>query len=101
MNDGNYLSLGNIINIIKKISDNKNAMQTEIFCSIFGINNVNTTTINNYCIGIRAIGLEYKKIFNDKYREDKRLFLTNVLFFMSLFVLLNLRFLERVGDFGV
>ncbi len=70
MNDGNYLSLGNIINVIKNVSNNKNAMQMEIFCSIFGINNVNITTINNYCIGIRAIGLEYKKIFQNKYEND-------------------------------
>ena len=67
MNDGNYLSLGNVINVIKKVSNNKNAMQTEIFCSIFGVNNVGTTTINNYCIGIRAIGLEYRELFKKKY----------------------------------
>ena len=75
MNDNkNYLSLGNIINVIKNISNNKtNAMQTEVFCSIFGINNINATTINNYCIGIRAIALEYKKIYidlNNKYQKD-------------------------------
>jgi hypothetical protein len=43
MNNGNILSLGNIINSIKKISNNNNAMQTEIFCSIFGVNEINTT----------------------------------------------------------
>ena len=73
MNDGNYLSLGNIINIIKKVSNNNNAMQVEIFCSIFGVNNVNLTTINNYCIGIRAIGIEYKEIFRKNYEEDNLL----------------------------
>ena len=70
MNDGNYLSLGNIINVIKRVSNNKNAMQMEIFCSIFGVNNVGVTTINNYCIGIRAIGLEYKELFKNKYEKD-------------------------------
>ena len=70
MNDNNYLSLGNIINVIKKISNNNNAMQSEIFCSIFGVNNVNNTTINNYCIGIRAIGIEYKELFKNKYDND-------------------------------
>lgn len=70
MNDGNYLSLGNVINVIKKVSNNKNAMQTEIFCSIFGVNNVGTTTINNYCIGIRAIGLEYRESFKKKYDKN-------------------------------
>lgn len=71
MNDYKHLSLGNIINVIKKISNNNNAMQTEIFCSIIGINNINSTTVNNYCIGIRAIGLEYKKIFEDNYYSNK------------------------------
>lgn len=70
MNNGNILSLGNIINSIKKISNNSNAMQTEIFCSIFGVNDINTTTVNNYCIGIRAIGIEYKKIFEEKYNDN-------------------------------
>ena len=83
-NNDKYLSFGNIVRIIKKVSNNKNAMQFEIFSSIFDINNVNNTTINNYCIGIRAIGLEYKKMFLDKYREDKRLFLTNVLSIISI-----------------
>ena len=70
MNNGNILSLGNIINSIKKISNNNNAMQTEIFCSIFGVNEINTTTVNNYCIGIRAIGIEYKRIFEEKYNDN-------------------------------
>lgn len=70
MNNGNILSLGNIINSIKKISNNNNAMQTEIFCSIFGVNEINTTTVNNYCIGIRAIGIEYKKIFEENYNDN-------------------------------
>ncbi len=70
MNDNNYLSLGNVINVIKKVSNNSNAMQAEIFCSIFGVNNVGATTINNYCIGIRAIGLEYKELFKNKYEKD-------------------------------
>jgi TPR repeat protein len=70
MNNYKHLSLGNVINVIKEISNNKNVSQTEIFCSIFGINNINSTTVNNYCIGIRAIGLEYKNIFEDNYISD-------------------------------
>lgn len=70
MNNGNILSLGNIIDTVKKVSNNNNAMQTEIFCSIFGVNEINATTVNNYCIGIRAIGIVYKKIFEDKYKND-------------------------------
>ncbi len=83
-NNDKYLSFGNIVRIIKKVSNNKNAMQFEIFASIFDVNNINNTTINNYCIGIRAIGLVYKKMFLDKYKEDKRLFLTNVLSIISI-----------------
>ena len=61
--NGNYLSLGNVIDLIKRVSNNTSASQTEIFCTIFNINDVNATTISNYCIGIRAIGLEYKDYF--------------------------------------
>lgn len=70
MNNGKHLSLGNIINVIKEISNNDNASQTEIFCSIFDMNDINPTTVNNYCIGIRAIPLEYKKIFEDSYQNN-------------------------------
>ena len=83
-NNDKYLSFGNVVKVIKKVSGNKNAMQLEIFASIFEVNNINTTTINNYCIGIRAIGLLYKKYFSDKYNEDKRLFLTNILALISI-----------------
>lgn len=88
MNDNdNYLSFGNLINIIKKVSNNKNAMQTELFCTIFNVNNVNATTINNYCIGYRAIGLEYKKTYVDlkrKYESDKLVYLDIVLGILSI-----------------
>ena len=71
MNNLKNLSLGNVIKVIKETSYNPNVSQTEIFCSIFGINDINSTTVNNYCIGIRAIGLEYKKIFEDKYNNNE------------------------------
>ena len=83
-NNDRILSFGNIVRIIKEVSNNKNGMQLEIFSSIFDVNNINTTTVNNYCIGIRAIGIEYKKIFSDKYNNDKRLFLTNILSLISI-----------------
>ena len=83
-NNDKYLSFGNVVRIIKKVSNNKNGMQLEIFSSIFDINNINTTTVNNYCIGYRAIGLEYKKKFLDKYNEDKNSFLENVLSIISI-----------------
>ena len=60
MNDNkNYVSLGNLFNIIKKYSKvSASAMQTEIFCSLFNVSGINKTTVNNYLIGYRAIGLE-------------------------------------------
>ena len=62
-NNKNYLSLGNIFDTIKSFSHNKeNAMQSELFCTLFGIESINNTTVNNYCVGSRAISVEYKKI---------------------------------------
>jgi TPR repeat protein len=84
MNDNHYLSLGNFIKIVKEVSSNSNASQIEIFSSIFGINDINATTVNNYCIGIRAIGLEYKKIFNDIYDENGMDLIKIVLSIMSI-----------------
>ena len=88
MNDNdNYLSLGNVINTIKKVSNTKNAMQTELFYTIFNVNNVNATTINNYCIGYRAIGLEYKRIFIDlkrKFEQDKEIYINIILGILSI-----------------
>lgn len=65
MNDGTeYLSLGNIFNIIKKNSiDKNNAMQTELFSIIFDTNDVSASSVNNYCIGYRAIAVDYKKLY--------------------------------------
>ena len=86
-NNKNYLSFGNIVSVIKEVSNNNNAMQMEVFSCIFDVNDVNVTTINNYCIGIRAIGLEYKKIFTDKYKlfeNDKNIFINNVLSILNL-----------------
>lgn len=89
MNDNSkYLSLGNLFNIIKKYSNNKmTAMQSEIFCSLFNVNNINNTTVNNYCIGYRAIGIEYKKIYIDlknKFKDDYNIFISIVLSIISI-----------------
>jgi len=89
MNDNkNYLSLGNLFNIIKNYANNKEtAMQTEIFCAIFKVSHINNTTVNNYCIGYRAIGIEYKKKFIDiynKYKKDKLIFLDILLSIISI-----------------
>lgn len=89
MNDNkNYLSLGNIFNLIKEISKNKlSAMQSEIFCSLFQINEINNTTVNNYCIGYRPIGVLYKRIYVDlkqKYLEDYKAFIKVILSLISI-----------------
>ena len=77
----NCLSLGNIIDLIKKVSNNSSASQTEIFCTLFNINDVNATTISNYCIGIRAIGLEYRDYIEKlyiKYSNDNSVFMNTI-----------------------
>ena len=79
MNDNkNNLSLGNLVNIIKKYSKVKeSSIQHEVFCSLFDIKNINNTTVNNYLIGYRAIGLDYKKMYIDlkeKYSKDNKVF---------------------------
>jgi len=76
MNDNNiHLSLGNFCRVIKEVSLNKAfAGQSEIFCTIFNIDTVNDSTINNYCIGYRSIGSNYKELFykyRDNYKKDK------------------------------
>ena len=81
-NNMNQLSLGNLIRIIKKNSINKHlASQYEIFCIIFDVEDVNESTINNYCIGARCIGDEYKNIYvnlKKKYSKNHSVFLSIV-----------------------
>ncbi len=87
MNEKNILSLGNICNCIKEVSCGKSAMQKEIFCVLFNTNDINNSTVNNYIIGIRAIGVLYKKIYIDlynKYKEDKNIFCDIVINIISL-----------------
>lgn len=61
-NNRREFSLGNLTRIIKEISLNKvYATQTEIFYSLFGAEEVSDSTVNNYCIGYRAIGTDYKQ----------------------------------------
>ena len=56
-NDGyNHLSLGNLFLTIKKYTKNKSgAIQTEIFCTLFNIDSITDTTVNNYFTGYRKI----------------------------------------------
>jgi len=59
-----HLSLGNVILCIKGASKNSTStIQSEVFCAIFGINDANSSTVNNYCIGARRIGDEYRQIY--------------------------------------
>ena len=81
-NNDEHLSIGNIFRIIKEISKNKRAaLQTEIFCVLFNIDSINDTTVNNYCLGARSIGGDYKQIYINmykKYDKNKKEF-TNVI----------------------
>ena len=74
-NNDNHLSLGNLFNIIKKISKNKSsAIQTELFCILFNLDNISETTVNNYCTGFRSINSTYKQIYinyKKKYQDNK------------------------------
>lgn len=74
----NHLSIGNIFKIIKDESvDKTNALQTELFCIIFDVDDISSTTVNNYCTGIRAINSYYKqkyiRLYN-KFRKDNTCF---------------------------
>ncbi len=89
MNDNkSYLSLGNLFNLIKGLASNKgSAMQPLLFSIIFNIGEVNATTVNNYCIGCRAIGLEYKNIYlnlKKEYENNKLIFIDIVLGLLSV-----------------
>jgi len=84
MNDNNnQFSLGNLFRIIKESSKNKfSALQSELFCVLFDLDNVNETTVNNYCVGCRGIGSLYRQIYlnkQKKYEKDKSCLIKNVL----------------------
>ncbi len=86
--DDEHLSLGNLFRIIKDLSKNKTkALQTDLFCLLFDIYDINDTTVNNYCVGIRSIGDKYKQIFIDKrkkYEKDHRVFMEMLLNVLSI-----------------
>lgn len=66
-NNQKELSLGNFCRIVKELSLNKAfAGQQEVFYALFGVDDVSDSTINNYCIGYRAIGNNFKKIYMDR-----------------------------------
>ncbi|MBE6156558.1 MAG: SEL1-like repeat protein [Firmicutes bacterium] len=79
LNDNySHLSIGNIINAIKDESKNKSsAIQSEVFCALFNLDYINESTVNNYCIGSRSIGNDYKQIYinlKKKYKKDENSF---------------------------
>lgn len=87
-NNDNYLSLGNIIRYIKNESSNKIlATQTEIFCAIFNIEDANDSTVNNYSVGYRPIGEQYKNIYYNYQKEinkNKIILLPNIINILSI-----------------
>lgn len=87
-NNDNHLSWGNFTRIIKEYTINKSsAMQVEIFCTIFNIELIGDTTVNNYCTGIRSINDEYKQkylIYKKKYNKDKTILVPTIINLLSI-----------------
>lgn len=89
LNDNySHLSLGNVISIIKDESKNKtSAIQSEVFCALFNLDYMNESTVNNYCIGSRSIGNDYKQIYINlkrKYENDKNVFIDIICNILSI-----------------
>ncbi len=89
LNDNyNHLSLGNIISVIKEESKNKtSAIQSEVFYALFNTYDTNESTINNYCIGSRSIGNNYKQIYinlKKEFQKDKKVFINIICNILSI-----------------
>ena len=87
-NNDEHLSLGNLFRIIKDSSRSKvSALQSELFCTLFEIESINDTTVNNYCVGCRGIGSTYKQVYLNKekrYRKDIDEFVDNIIGILSI-----------------
>ena len=87
-NNDEHLSLGNLFRVIKELSKNRSAaLQSELFCLLFDVEDINDTTVNNYCIGIRSIGNTYKQIFINKekrYRNNSEEFIPTIISLLSV-----------------
>ena len=58
------------------------ALQSELFCILFSIKDINDTTVNNYCVGARSIGDTYKQIFinkEKKYQSNPEIFTETII----------------------
>ncbi len=89
LNDTNdYLSIGNFFRVIKEESNCKNTfLQSEFFCSLFDIQAIADSTVNNYLTGFRAINSIYKeKIIKKKnsFLKDSSSFLPTIYKIMSV-----------------
>lgn len=77
-NNQNQLSLGNFCKTVKELAQNKSfANQTEIFYCLFNVDNVSDSTVNNYCIGYRAIGTEFRQkyiAYKNHYAKNPEIF---------------------------
>lgn len=79
MNDlHDHLSMGNVILVIKNVAKSKiSAIQSEVFCALFDVDDINETTVNNYCTGYRAIGSQFVEkyiVLQNRYNKDKTAF---------------------------
>ncbi len=105
LNDNNlHLSLGNLFNTIKKLAINKSsAIQVEIFCIIFNLDNISDTTVNNYCTGYRAINSEYKQIYLNylkKYPQNKEILLNTINNLLSIIdgIIYNYQTIDEINN---
>jgi TPR repeat protein len=87
-NNDEHLSLGNLFRIIKDSSRSKvSALQSELFCTLFELEGINDTTVNNYCVGCRSIGSSYKQVYLNKekrYSTNKDEFTDNIIGILSI-----------------
>ena len=87
-NNDEHLSLGNLFRIIKDSSRSKvSALQSELFCTLFELESINDTTVNNYCVGCRGIGSLYKQVYLNKekrYKNNYFEFVDNIIGILSI-----------------
>lgn len=87
-NNNNHLSFGNLCRIIKETAVSKTfTNQADIFNAIFDCDEINDSTVNNYCIGYRSIGTEFKNTYfnyRKKYEKNKFTLIDNTLNIISI-----------------